>query len=207
MSRLLPSEVPAQPLARVFPFSRQTVFSNRDQPMRRVLLATTAGLALAMAAAPAAHAQVNLGLAGGPVSAVGQLANVVNAGFHGGVAVDLGIPLLPFGVRADAMFQRMPGAGGGADFNQLFGTLNGRVGLLPIPLVSAYATAGAGLYSSSFTGDGAADGGRSVDTGFNAGVGARVNLIFVRPFVEARYHRVLTEPARDFIPISVGVFF
>jgi hypothetical protein len=132
---------------------------------------------------------------------------VVNAGFHGGVVVDRGIPLLPFGVRADAMFQRMPGAGGGADFNQLFGTVNGRVGLLPIPLLSAYATAGAGLYSSSFAGAGAAAGERTVDTGINAGVGARVNLIVVRPFIEARYHRVLTDPARGFIPISVGVFF
>jgi hypothetical protein len=175
--------------------------------MKRVLLATTAGLAFAMVTAPAAQAQVNLGVAGGPVSAVGQLGDVVNAGFHGGVVIDLGIPLLPFGVRADAMFQRMPGGYGGADFNQLFGTVNGRVGLLPIPLLSAYATTGAGLYSSSFAGDGATGGGRSVDTGFNAGVGARVNLIYVRPFIEARYHRVLTEPARTFIPISVGVFF
>jgi hypothetical protein len=175
--------------------------------MRRVFLAATAGLALASATPPAAQAQVNLGVAGGPVSPVGRLADVVNAGFHGGVVVELGIPLLPFGVRADAMFQRLPGAAGGADFNQLFGTVNGRVGLLPIPLLSAYATAGAGLYSSSFAGGGAADGGRSVDTGLNAGVGARVNLIFVRPFIEARYHRVLTDPARDFIPISVGVFF
>jgi hypothetical protein len=175
--------------------------------MRRASIATAAGLALALATAPAAQAQVNLGVAGGRVSAVGQLGDVVNAGFHGGVVVDLGIPLLPFGLRADAMFQRMPGAGGGADFNQLFGTVNGRVGLLPIPLLSAYATAGAGLYSSSFAGDGAADGGRSVDSGLNAGVGARINLIFVRPFIEARYHRVGTEPVRSFIPISVGVFF
>jgi hypothetical protein len=175
--------------------------------MTRVFPATAAGLALAIATAPAAQAQVNLGVAGGPVSPAGQLGDVVNPGFHGGVVVDLGIPLLPFGVRADAMFQRLPGARGGADFNQLFGTMNGRVGLLPIPLLSAYATAGAGLYSSSFAGDGAGDGERTVDTGLNAGVGARVNLIFVRPFIEARYHRILTDPARGFIPISVGVFF
>jgi hypothetical protein len=175
--------------------------------MRQISSVAIAALTLAMITAPAAQAQVNLGIAGGPVSPVGQLADVADAGFHGGVVVDLGIPLLPFGVRGDVMFQRLPGAGGGADFNQLFGTVNGRVGLIPIPLLSAYATAGAGLYSSSFAGDRADDTGRSVDTGLNAGVGARVNLIFVRLFIEGRYHRVLAEPARAFIPITAGIFF
>jgi hypothetical protein len=184
-----------------------TMILERNQLMRHVFPVAIAALALAMTTAPAAQAQVNLGVAGGPVSPVGGLGDVVNAGFHGGVVIDLGIPVLPFGVRADAMYQRLPGTAGGDDFNQLFGTVNGRVGLIPIPLLSAYATAGAGLYSSSFAGDRTTDNGRSVDTGINAGVGARINLVFVRPFIEARYHRVLAEPARAFIPITAGIFF
>jgi hypothetical protein len=165
-----------------------------------------AGLFLLPAAVPA---QVTLGAAAGPSFPVGRLADRVEPGFHGGLVLQAGLPLLPVGIRADLMLQQLPGTAGGDGFSQFYGTLNGRVGLLPIPLVSLYATAGVGLYSSTYAADRAADAetGRRTDTGINGGVGARLNLLVVRPFVEARYHRVPGEPARGFLPVTVGIWF
>jgi hypothetical protein len=174
--------------------------------MRRTIFAAAAALCLALSA-PAAHAQIELGIGGGASSPVGQLADVVGPGWHGGVVLDAGVPLLPLRLRADLMFQRLPGVEGGDSFDQFFGTVNGRLGLLPIPLLSAYVTAGAGMYSSSFAQAPGADTGRSIDPGVNIGVGASVNLVVLRPFVEARYHRVLTDPGRGFVPVTFGVYF
>jgi hypothetical protein len=158
--------------------------------------------------APAARAQAGFGVAGGPSFPMGDLKNLVNPGFHGGVVLELGIPLLPIGLRADGMFQQLPGAAGGQNFRQVAGTVNGRLGVLPIPFISAYVTAGAGIYASDFAG-GQATAGTSwnSDVGINGGIGGRLNLLVIRPFIEARYHHVMTSPSRAFVPVTVGVFF
>jgi hypothetical protein len=164
--------------------------------------------ALALGATAPAHAQIGFGVGAGPSTPVGGLADLVDAGFHGSLVADMGLPLLPIGLRADLMFQRLPGRDDRQSFNQVSATVNGRLSVLPLPLVSAYLTAGAGLYRgeapvpANMTATGS-----TTDAGINAGVGGRINLIVVRPFVEARYHRVLADPARAFIPITVGVFF
>jgi hypothetical protein len=138
---------------------------------------------------------------------VGRLGDVVNAGWHGGIVADLGLPLLPVSIRGDLMFQNLPDASGGDDFRQLSATVNGRLSPLPIPVVSPCVTAGLGLYGSSFDVDPQASDGWSTSVGINAGVGVRLNLLVVRPFIDARYHRVPADPARAFVPITVGVMF
>jgi hypothetical protein len=171
-----------------------------------ILLRGATALVLSCAAGTA-HAQLSFGVGGGPSTPVGSLADGVGAGWHGGVVADLGVPLLPFSLRGDVMFQDLPGTAGGNSYRQFAATLNGRLGLLPLPLVSAYVTAGPGLYASSFDPAPGATNDRAVNSGINAGVGARVNLLVIRPFIEARFHRVFAEPARMFVPITVGVIF
>ncbi|CAN5706625.1 hypothetical protein BH23GEM9_BH23GEM9_17240 [soil metagenome] len=167
-----------------------------------------AAAAATIASVPAAaQAQISIGVAGGPVTPAGALSDVVQKGFHGGVVLELGVPVLPLGIRADVMYMRLPGVGDGRNLNDVFGTLNGSLSLLPIPVLSAYASAGVGIYSSSFAVDAPTTTGRTTDYGLNAGVGGSIDLIVIRPFVEVRYHRVLSEPNRDFVPITVGIFF
>lgn len=172
--------------------------------MHRVLVAVAL---VAIAMAGPAHAQVGIGPAGGPSFPMGSLSDVVDSGFHGGIALDIGVPLLPFGLRADLLFQQLPGTAGIDDFRQVSGTLAARIGVVPLPIVSAYLIAGAGLYGSSWDPDPAVDGDWSAEPGVNVGVGARINLLIVRPFVEARYHRVASDPGRGFIPVTVGITF
>jgi len=163
--------------------------------------------ALLLGGPAAASAQVGIGVAGGPSYPTGALGDVVESGYHAGVTLDAGLPLLPIAFRADLMFQNLPGREDLDSFRQVAGTVNGRVGVLPIPLVSPYLIGGLGLYASDFVPDPDIDGGWSTDVGINAGVGVRLNLLVIRPFIEARYHRVLSDPARGFIPITAGIHF
>lgn len=172
--------------------------------MRRVLFAVAVA---ALVGSGPAHAQVGIGPAGGPSFPTGSLSDIVDAGFHGGIALDIGVPLLPFGLRADLVFQQLPGTAGSDDFRQISGTLAARIGVVPLPILSPYLMAGAGLYGSSWDPDPAVDGDWTADPGVNVGVGVRVNLLVVRPFVEARYHRVASDPGRGFIPVTVGITF
>jgi hypothetical protein len=169
-------------------------------------------VAVALAAAVAwatreASAQLRVGVAGGPATPLGDFGDPLERGFHGGVVLDAGVPLFPVGVRADLTYLRLPaGDASGQDYSQVAGTLNARVDLLPIPLLDAYAIGGVGLYASDYA-DAVpgASGGWATEPGINLGVGASVNLIFIRPFAEVRYHRVMKDPARSFVPLTVGV--
>lgn len=171
----------------------------------RITIAALAAV-LALGGAVPAHAQVSFGVAGGPVFPLGRFGDVVETGLHGGVIADIGLPLLPFSVRGDVMFQHLPGTAGGDSYQHVAGTLNAQLDLLPIPLVSTYITAGLGLYGSNYSRETTARD-WAAHTGINAGVGAQVNLLVLRPFIEARYHRVLADGGRSFLPITIGIFF
>jgi hypothetical protein len=158
-----------------------------------------------LAACSPHRAAAQLGFGGGPATPVAGLAELVGAGVHAGLVADAGLPLLPLGVRLDLIFQRHPGYSGGADFQQVFATANGRFSPLPLPL-SAYATAGLGLYASSFREESTSDG-WATHNGVNAGAGLRLGLPAVTLFVEARYHRVRAAPQREFVPVTVGILF
>jgi len=171
------------------------------------LAALAAALTLLAGITTTANAQAGFGFAGGPSYPVGELGDVVDSGFHAGVTMDAGLPLLPVGIRADLMFQHLPGRAGSASFRQVAGTVAARVGVLPLPVLSPYLLGGVGLYASSFDPDPEVDGDWGTDAGINFGAGVRLNLLVIRPFVEARYHRVLSNPGRGFVPITVGVHF
>jgi hypothetical protein len=123
--------------------------------------------------------------------------------------LELGLPLIPIAVRGEAMIQRLSGSGTGSGdgADMAWGAVNGRLDLLPLPLIGAYVTAGGGLYSSRFPSGTTTPTSRSTDPGINVGVGAELNLFVLRSFVEVRYHRVMTDPARAFIPVTVGLYF
>ena len=91
-----------------------------------------------------AGAQLGIGIAGGPVVPIGDLGEQVDGGFHGGVVLDVALPLLPVGFRGDLFYQRLPGAGSQESYDHFSVTANARLTILPLPLLSGYVTAGAG---------------------------------------------------------------
>jgi hypothetical protein len=178
------------------------------------LLPRISALVLMLGLALPAQAQFpgfSFGVGGGPAFATGQLADVVDTGFHVQGIGELSIPLLPVGVRAIAEFARLPGQNG-VNYNQISGTLNGKVGLPLIPvLLSPYATAGVGVYYGHFGGIGDAafafDQSRT-EVGINAGVGVELSLLLVSIFAEARVHNLLGgSPTANVVPLTIGITF
>ena len=90
------------------------------------------------------------------------------------LGAQLSVPLLPLGVRADALL-----LGSKVDTDNLSYNVNA-VATLPLPLVQPYGIAGRGRYVM-------APGGTK-ETGWNYGAGVRVGLGRIGAFVEMRRH-------------------
>jgi hypothetical protein len=180
-----------------------------ENPMRNFAAVLALVLGAGLCAAPAATAQlfpIKAALGGGPSAPLGDLADHVGSGFHAQGSVALELPLLPVGVRGDLLFQQLPGEVSG-NHRQLAAIANVSFAM-PLLLVRPYLIGGAGLYRARFDAPGAGTGGSSTDTGFNVGLGVRLNLIALGVFGEARLHNVMTEgSATRFVPITVGITF
>jgi hypothetical protein len=179
--------------------------------MKKILFGTAALVAMLGVGAPETAAQravgVNLGV-GPTIPGDGDVGVHVNAGLGFAPAA------LPFGVRLEGMWQRIPEGDDHQDF--LGGTLNAEVGL-PLAIIRPYVIGGFGVirheeYHGTHTH------GAHTDYGFNVGVGTRIGLGGLNTYVEARYHRLLNgddghghgganSEAITFVPITLGVRF
>jgi hypothetical protein len=107
---------------------------------------------------------------------------------HIAAAVEVTPPLVPLGVRADGMWIDTGGANGGTaavTANAVF--------TIKLPVVRPYAIAGWGQYGV---------GGSAPRTGFNAGVGLRIQAGPLRVFGEARRHWPLS---RDLVTVGLSL--
>jgi hypothetical protein len=171
------------------------------------VLATALLLGALLGAARGAEAQVRVGVAGGPVYPFGDLGDVLDRGYNGGIVFDAGLPLLPLSLHGQLMFQNSSAsAPQDQDYRHLGASLNAQLDLLPLPLAAAYATGGVGLYLSDYHEDQPAGAsGWSRDPGINVGAGASLSVVVVKVFAEVRYVRLLSDPARTFVPLTIGV--
>ena len=181
--------------------------------IRKTLTALGLGLAVAAVVTPA-HAQFSIGLAGGGTTPSGSISDRDDMGYNGMLAIQAGLPLLPFKVRADLHYNSFGGSSIGNAFTQakagtdsrvISGSLNAVLNLLPGP-VKPYLIGGVGYYSTEFSGSGS-----SRKVGYNYGAGVKVTKLFI----EARLHTVQNtsfdvangRTTGKFIPISVGFMF
>lgn len=158
---------------------------------------------LALPASAAAQLPVNFGIAAGPNFSTGS---GENTGWHAGGFVGFDVPILPVGLRLDAMMNQWTVDVGAADESLRIFAVSGNIiyGLLPTPIVKPYVTGGLGFYSSRVSIEGATG---ENDIGFNLGTGVRFKAASVGFFAEARYHRLFNDADTDFIPVSLGVMF
>jgi hypothetical protein len=168
--------------------------------MNRHWKSVVAIVAVAMAAsATDAAAQVRFSIAGGLSFPTGD--HHLDTGYHVQVGADVGMPLLPVGLRLDGAFNR---------FNEDHGhyqVLNGSASaVLNIPLVVAtpYLIGGIGIYSAEDEAHGEE---RETSLGLNVGAGVRVPLPGLSVFAEARLHRPFDEHQLRFVPLSIGFRF
>jgi opacity protein-like surface antigen len=176
-----------------------------------------AGLAFVVAAVPV-HAQLAFGLAGGATTPSGSLNDRQNLGYNGLATVQLGLPLLPFQLRADLQYNGFGGKDFGgavtnafnnADTRVISGSINGVLNLLPGP-IKPYVIGGVGYYDTQLQGT---ESTRKV--GYNYGGGVKFGLTGASLFVEARMHQINDatfnvgggRSTARFIPVTVGIMF
>jgi opacity protein-like surface antigen len=180
--------------------------------MKRIVFGTMIAAAAAFAAP--ADAQIRpfqISIAGGPSFTTGDLSSEAGTGYHVQGSVGFNVPLLPFGLRADALWQEFPVSGADGHFRQIGGLLNGTFAL-PMPIIQPYVLAGAGVINHREPdvehGDHEHHGGSSTDVGFNAGAGVQFPFVGMSAFLEARYLNIVggNSEARS-IPVTIGIRF
>lgn len=201
----------------VYESDRLRVRSPHDLTQMTKIRGFLAGLgvaaALSVAAVPA-HAQFSIGIAGGATTASGSINNRQDMGYNGLIAVQAGVPLIPFKIRADVQYNSFGGSSvtnafsqvaSGTDARVISGSINAVLNLLPGP-VKPYLVGGVGYYDTKFSGS---SGTRK--TGYNYGAGVKV----LKFFLEARMHTVRNSSfdvangrsTSKFIPVSIGLMF
>jgi Outer membrane protein beta-barrel domain len=157
-----------------------------------------------------------LGIGGGAAIPVGKLSNTQVTGFNGIIALALGAPDLPVGVRFDGIYNNFSrknviSAQGSATNTYGFriaGILANVVYAFPGTSVKSYIVGGGGLYNTKLD----VAGSKSENhAGLNAGAGLTFGLGPIASFIESRYHFISREPTKGgvihFVPITFGLMF
>ena len=134
--------------------------------MRRIALLAVVSLSLPAAA----NAQTRLIVGGGIGSPSGDFGNTVDAGRHGRVGLQVGVPAFPVSVRAEGEIHSFSEDTGSDRANLLNGTLSAVLSLGGIGL-SPYVIAGVGSYRFKASAAEAVTN-RGIHGGFGASVGA-----------------------------------
>jgi hypothetical protein len=174
-------------------------------------------LALAATATPAFAQKPSLGIAAGVSMPQGDFKDIAGSGLNATVALGLGMPMLPVGLRIEGSYNRFPFAGAAKDaadlldekgnWNFASATGNVTVGLpLSAVVVSPYVIAGAGMYWGNCSIKEACD--AESKFGYNGGLGVKLRAVLLSGYIEARYHSIQTEESStNFVPITIGIMF
>ena len=186
--------------------------------MRRLpkIVAVSILASIILSAQAAGQKTYALGIGGGAAIPVGKLSNTQVTGFNGIVALALGAPDLPIGVRFDGIYNNFSrknviSAQGSATNTYGFriaGLLANVVYAFPGTSVKSYIVGGGGLYNTKFD----VAGSKSENhAGLNAGAGLTFGLGPIASFIESRYHFISREPTKGgvihFVPITFGLMF
>ena len=179
--------------------------------MKRTLLLSIAMLWLLPSASQAQKGYA-IGVAGGAAIPVGKLGDAQNTGYSALIALAVGSPDLPIGLRFDGIYNNLthatsPAGAATGDLRVAGGLVN-LVYAFPGTYAKPYAIAGGGWYSSKLDTTGAKS---QSNFGFNAGLGTTFGLGPAAAFIEARYHTISRSVAKggvfQFVPITFGLMF
>lgn len=182
----------------------------------KLVLFGLGALTLATTALPAFAQKPSLGIAAGVSMPQGDFKDAAGSGLNATVALGLGMPMLPVGLRIEGSYNRFPFGGAFKDAADLAGekgnwsiasaTANVTLGLpLSAIVVSPYLIAGGGMYWA-----GCSTTGCSTDSkfGYNAGLGVKLRAVLLSGYIEARYHSVQADGgSTSFIPLTLGIMF
>ena len=178
--------------------------------MKRISLAV-ASLGLFALSASTSSAQsakpISFGISAGASIPVSDFGDVYQTGYNGTVSLGFNSPGSPLGLRVDGMYNKF------TDRNDLLvsrpdyaimGANANLVYALPGVGIRPYLIGGAGIYGQKPDVDGAKN---TTDWGLNGGIGASFPLSGFTTFIEARYHRIMSDNPTSFIPVTFGISF
>jgi hypothetical protein len=180
--------------------------------MRKAVVLLCLMMVAALAVGGMAEAQYRpfqIGMSGGPSTPVGGFSDEVDTGYHVQGSVDVSVPLLPIGVRADALWQEFGMMGVGGTVRQI-GVLGNAIVGLPFPIIRPYVVAGAGLTNSTWPevahGGHTHEGGSESRLSGQIGAGVRGGLLGLTGVIEARLLGIGDRETGS-IPVSIGILF
>lgn len=176
--------------------------------MRKFMFVALAAALGTIGFAGQAEAQLRpweISIAGGPTFTTGDFSEVAGTGYHVQGSIGFGVPMLPFSLRADALWQEVPAEVGDEYYRQIGGLVNATFGI-PLVLIEPYGLLGAGYLNT----DSPISDDDEWRPGINAGLGVEFPFMGLAGFAEARYLNLLgSNEAKMFqsIPVSVGIRF
>ena len=179
--------------------------------MKRTLTALLAVLAL-LPATVVAQKGYAVGIGGGAAIPVGKLGDLQKTGYSALVALAVGSPDAPIGLRFDAIYNNLTHAttttGVSTGDFRVVGALINLVYAFPGTYAKPYVLAGGGWYGSKADTTGARS---QSNLGFNGGLGTTFSFGPAAAFIEARYHTISRNAAKggvfQFVPITFGLMF
>jgi hypothetical protein len=158
---------------------------------------------LLVVGAQSAEAQLHFNVNAGVTMPMSDAGDVWSAGLRAGAGLEFRAPLVPLGLRVDGAYDRMGPKLSGAGVSNLSILSGAASAVFSLPLMPIYAVGGLGMYRSD---DGS--GTTSTDLGFNIGMGLRLPLPMLSPFVEARFHQINGDGGNfRYVPIVAGIRF
>lgn len=182
--------------------------------MRNRLL-VPAALLLLFAAGSAGAQLPSFTLFGGAVMPTGDAGDALNTGWTAGAALDMHVPVTPFGFRVEGAYARygvqgLSGSGITAHTSDLGVNANVVMTVVNAGLVKPYLTAGPSWSNIKVSAsDGTSSGSDSESKfGFNAGGGIDFGLGGLGARIDLRYKRISTSgSAFTTIPLTFGIRF
>ena len=178
-------------------------------PLMTLMVMISLSLAAVTARAQKGYA---LGIGGGAAIPVGKLGDVQKTGYSALLALALGSPDLPIGLRFDGIYNNLthtdtPTGTASADM-RVAGAIANVVYAFPGTYAKPYVLAGAGWYNSKVD---STDAKAQNNFGFNAGLGTTFGFGPAAAFLEARYHTISRSVKKggvfQFVPITFGLMF
>ena len=176
--------------------------------MKRLMLGA-AVVGLSLVAAPAAHAQVGVGVSAGLSMPTGDLGNAVKSGYSVNGLIGVTMPMSPLGFRGEVGYNAWDAKSGSTGtISSLSGTGNVVLQVPGMIVAKPYAIAGLGYHHMKY------DAGSSVLTatenklGWNVGGGLNFGLGTLATMIEARYVTVNAEGGSiHYVPVTFGIMF
>jgi opacity protein-like surface antigen len=179
--------------------------------MKRLILGASV-VALSLVAAPAAHAQVGVGVSAGLSLPTGDFNKEVKSGYSVNGLIGFTMPLSPLGFRGEVGYNSWDGKADadldGATVSSLSGTANLVLQVPGMIVAKPYLIGGVGAHRFKFDIGGNEDGYNKTNFGWNVGAGLNFGLGTLSTMLEARYVTINADPgSRHYVPVTFGIMF